>query len=85
MPSRQYDRTWVLKISRKFETKIVVFVVFVGLFHALVSVVGVLVGVLGALISVLKISGFCRLEKNTLLLVVSYVYNVSYNQRIKVL
>ena len=55
MPSRQYDRTWVLKISRKFETKIVVFVVFVGLFHVLVSVVGVL----GALISVLKISGFC--------------------------
>ena len=59
MPSRQYDRTWVLKKSRKFATKIVVFVVFVGLLYVLGSVVGVLVGVLGALISVLKISGFC--------------------------
>ena len=63
----------------------VVFVVFVGLLHVLVSVVYVLVGVLGALISVLKISGFCRLEKNTLLPVVNHVYNVSHNRRIKVL
>ena len=72
MPSRQYDRTWVRKKGHNSRTKMVVFVVFVGLLHVLVSVVCVLVGVLGALISVLKISGFCRLEKNTLLPVVSY-------------
>ena len=45
--------------SRNFATKIVVYVVFVGLLCILVSVLGVLVGVLGVLISVPKISVFC--------------------------
>ena len=45
--------------SRKFATKIVVYVVFVGLLCILVSVLGVLVGVLSVLISLPKISGFC--------------------------
>ena len=45
--------------SRNFATKIVVYVVFVGLLCILVSVLGVLVGVLGVLISVPIISGLC--------------------------